>query len=483
MILRPRGARHLDHVLASWSPSDPWSVRDACANTLITGRSGGGKSTGAGDFCLRAVVRHRNSGGAIFAAKPEDEDYVRRVFREERTLDDLYILKPGGEHRFNVLDYERQRGATCADLTQAVMTFKENLQRAEGGGGGGGGGDENAAYFAAQERIMLHHAIQVLLLATGKLDPWDLHCFITGAAISLDETNDEQWKQSFHHQTLQQAKAKATSERDKHDLDLAEHYWTFTLPRMNDRTRTSIEAGVMATLFAMNTGETRELLATTTTVSPALLEEGRWILVNAPIAPGDVTNAVINSAVKYAVQRHIIKRKAGPNDPLLCIFCDEFQKVANSYDALFLAECRSHKGCLIALTQSIHAMYAAMHGKAGEHQVDSLLTNFGHVVVHTLGDHKSAKNWSDLLGMRREVFIGTGLEPRGEELFDVLMGRSHISVNAQERYEPVLQPAVFLSGLRTGGPPDNVVDGVVIRSGRAFNHTGENYVITTFKQR
>jgi hypothetical protein len=233
----------------------------------------------------------------------------------------------------------------------------------------------------------------------------------------------------------------------------------------------------------MNNGIARELLATTTNLSPELLEQRKWILVNAPIAPGDVTSAVINSAVKYAVQRHIIKRQAGPGDPLLCLFSDEFQKLANSYDAMFLAECRSHKGGMIALTQSIHALYANLHGK-GEHQTDALLTNFGHVVVHTLGDAKSAELWSNLLGRRREVFIGTSMQPDGEDLFDLIMGRSRVSVSASEQYEPALQPAVFLRGLRQGGPANgNIVDGVVIRSGQPFNASGENYLITSFRQR
>ena len=95
-------------MLSSWSDSDPWTVRDL-ANTLIVGKTGSGKSSGAGDHCLRAVVRHRNSGGAIFAAKPEDKAYVQRVFREERTLDNLYIFEPGGDARFNVLDYKPAR--------------------------------------------------------------------------------------------------------------------------------------------------------------------------------------------------------------------------------------------------------------------------------------------------------------------------------------------------------------------------------------
>lgn len=215
------------------------------------------------------------------------------------------------------------------------------------------------------------------------------------------------------------------------------------------------------------------------------MEQRQWILVNAPIAPGDVTSAIINSAVKYAVQRHLVKRQAGSGDPFLCIFSDEFQKLANSYDAMFLAECRSHKGGMIALTQSIHALYACLHGKSGEHQTDALVTNFAHVVVHTLGDGKSAKLWSDLLGQHREIFIGTSTQPRGEELFDIIMGRTEMSMNASERYEPVLQPAVFLSGgLRCGGPENgNVVDGVLIRSGRPFNASGENYLITSFRQR
>ena len=199
-------------------------------------------------------------------------------------------------HRFNVLDYERTRGADIRDLTQACMTFKETLTRTEGGGGGGG--DDNMAYFAGQERMMLHNAIQVLLLATGGIDPWAIQCFITGAAISLAETTDAQWKASYHYRMLQEAKAKAREGRERHDFDLAEQYWTFQLPRLNERTRTSVEAGVYGTLHAMNTGIARELLATTTNVSPELLEQRKWILVNAPIAPGDVTSAVINAAVK-----------------------------------------------------------------------------------------------------------------------------------------------------------------------------------------
>ena len=75
------------------------------------------------------------------------------------------------------------------------------------------------------------------------------------------------------------------------------------------------------------------------------------------------------------------------------------------------------------------------------------------------------------------------MQPGQEELYDVLMGRSHVSVNVSEHYEPVIQPAVFLSGLRSGGEKNGkIVDGVVIRSGEPFRYSGENYLITGFRQ-
>jgi type IV secretory pathway TraG/TraD family ATPase VirD4 len=469
----------LDDVLMNLSPLDPWTMRHACENTLIFGKTGSGKSSGSGDAILRALVRYRNSGGLILASKPEDKAYVERVFREERTVDDLFILEPQGKYRFNVLDYERRKGADARDLTQACMTCKETLGRTEGAGG-----TEDAGFFAAQERRMIHNAIQILLVATREIDPWALQVFITGAAMSLQELNDETWKGEFHNRMLEQAKQKATTDIDKHDVTLAEHYWTSEIPRLNERTRTSIETSALGVLHAMNSGIARDMLSTSTDISPEILEKRQWIMVNMPIVPGDVTAAVVNTAVKYAVQRHILKRQAGAGDPLLCIFSDEIQKLANSYDAMFLAECRSHKGCLVALTQSIHALYANLHGKGGDHQTDALLTNFGHIIVHTLGDAKSAQYASSILGMRREPFISITPQPRGVELFDVLMGRAQASANYSEKYEPVVQPAVFLSGLRSGGTHNrNIVDGVVIRVGQPFHYSRENYLITSFRQR
>jgi len=475
---KPR-RNNLDDIIGWWSKTDPITVRMLCQNLAVVGKSGSGKSKGSGDFLLRGVVAYRDSFGAIYGSKPDDLPYARRVFREERSESDLVVIEPGGEHHFNALEYELAAGADTRDLTQALMTWGENLARTEGGGEG-----SRDPFWAQQNRRQLHNAIEIVTRASGRIDPWLLQNFIVGAANSLQEVADPTWQLHPHYQLIKAAKQNAKTPIELHDVKLAEQYFLAELPSLNDRTRSSITAGVMGLLHALNTGIVRELLCTSTTITPDELErERKWLFVNMPIVPGDASAAMVNSALKYEMQRYILRRNPGPFDPIYCLFFDEFQKVANSYDAAFLAECRSHKGMMIALTQSLHAMYANMGGKGGEHLVDSLVTNYGQVVVHTLGDAQSANQFAALLGQRREIFVSTSISSDRPEAWDVLWGQAPASVSVNESYQNVLQPAVLLSGLRQGGPPDNIVDGVVIRTGQPFNDTGENYLITSFKQR
>jgi type IV secretory pathway TraG/TraD family ATPase VirD4 len=470
----------LDTIIGHWSKTDPITVRQMCQNTMILGKTGSGKSSGSGDFLLRRLVSYNNSGGLILAAKPEDKQYFLRVFREERRLDDLLILEPGGEYRFNILDYELKRGSDTRQLTQMLLLLGETLERAEAGGHGGGDG-----FFKAKSREGLDHAIEIVTRATGGLDPYALQCFISGAAMSLAELDDPQWQQSYHSQALLKAEQNCTTDLQRHDCQAAALNWRSTWPRLNDRTRTSIEAGMVSPLHVLNLGTIRDLLATSTSLTPEDMENRKWILANMPITPGDATATVFNAAVKLAFQRYILSRQAADGDPLLCIWSDEFQNAANSFDRAYVEACRSHKACLVALTQSTHALYTRIFGHGQEHEADALLTNFGQVIIHTLGDYKTAKYFSELLGERREIFISPSTAADQDDLYEsIIWGKSRMSVSATESYQPVLQPAAFLSGgLRSGGSPDNTVDGIVIRTGQRFNASGENYLLAGFRQR
>src|SRR3954470_20345620 len=183
---RLRRGDDLDQVLMRWSDVDPFTVRHACTNLAIFGKVGSGKSSGSGDAVLRALIRYWNTGGLWLASKPEDVDYARRLFREERTLDDLLVMEPGGEYRFNLLAYEQKRGANAQKLTQLMLILAEGLDRMEGGNSQGG-----APIWKQKNREGLDHAIEIILRA-GQLDPWALQCFITSAALSLEEAEESE---------------------------------------------------------------------------------------------------------------------------------------------------------------------------------------------------------------------------------------------------------------------------------------------------
>jgi len=209
---------------------------------------------------------------------------------------------------------------------------------------------------------------------------------------------------------------------------------------------------------------------------------GDRIIVNmAPAEWGD-NGSLVAAGWKFLTQRRMLRREAKPGDTINVIWADEYAQFVNSYDADYLAQCRSHLGCMVVLTQSLHSYYMAMKGEAGRHQADALLTNFAHKVFHALGDVQTAEWASGLIGKARETFVGTSMSPL-EDLYAELLGRGKVSTNASEHYEPLLQPNVLMNGLRTGGIKNDLTcDAIVIRSGEPFAH-GHNWLSVAFSQK
>lgn len=115
------------------------------------------------------------------------------------------------------------------------------------------------------------------------------------------------------------------------------------------------------------------------------------------------------------------------------------------------------------------------------HKALSLLTNFGTLIFHTIGDHETASFASNLLGQRRETFVQANSTGQ-EDPWDRMMGTSRMGASISESYQPVLQGEAFMTGLRCGGPPHFMVDGIVIRAGLPFR-SGERWQFVCFSQK
>jgi hypothetical protein len=466
----------LSKILFHWSPLDPFPIRDLLRSVVIFGASGSGKTSGSGYLIAKALANCRKISGLILASKPEDREFWEDIFRKAGRARDLVVFSAASALRFNFIDFILRNGGDTREITKAVMVISETLEQS------GGEGRQHDPFWRQQNERMIYNAVEIVRRATGTVTAPDLQRFINGAAQAPAALATPEWRSGFQSRCLGAAHSNQRTSILQHDYALAADYWLNEYPSMSEKTRSSILAGVMGILHVYNTGLVRELISTSTNISPMAVEHGKWILVDLPISSEGAAGAFILGGWKYLTQWYILKRKVTEETPACVIWCDEAQKVMNSVDGAFLAECRSHRGCMIYLTQSIHSFYSRIQGQAGEHETDALLTNFYHKIFHAVGDDKSASYASSLVGQRMHLDVDTsGSAP--EDVFEAIMGNTRISATTRQSIRKILENREFMHGFRTGGPENGfIVDGIVVRSAQPFSN-GEGFMRVGFSQK
>ena len=474
-----RSVFDLDRPLLQWSRHDALTVRQLLAGgVLVTGRTGSGKTTGPGRHLAERLLAEPSIGGCVLGAKPA-EDLATWQALAAKANRPLHVIGPGHGLSVNVLDYLAKHVPGGRPVVSFLRGVAETLHRS-----GQGHSSENGAFFESGEDAMLLHAVVAVKLGLGRLTGTDLARFIRGHADAPETLRDPDWQADFHVRVLRQADANARTAAERHDLKNAEEYWLGEVPRMPDRTRGCIEMGVMQTLNSFNTAIVQEVLGSDAgNFDLDDVVEGRsWLFVDAsPLAYGP-EGSCISNALKAALQLRIMQRTPSEESGVCAVWADEAQLFATRrLDPAFAAVCRSRKGFLVYLTQGIASLREAFGGDSGREAVKVLTGNFGHHVACALGSFEDAEELSNLIGRRPKVRFGGSLAPT-TSIADVLFGDDGFTASFSETLEPILEPRVFLSGLRTGGRRNsNCVDAVVVRTGDCFA-SGENHLFTTFHQ-
>lgn len=474
----PPPADPLERAMLNWSTSDPFTARQFVdGGVAIIGRSGSGKSSSSGRALARAVVNQPGSGGLLLAAKPEDRAEWQAIFERAGRANDLLVFGPNEQLRFNIIDKESSAGGHPRNVTRVLMAVSENLR-----GGDARGGGEDGDFWRAQQERQLFNGVVVMQQAFGRVTAPDLQRFITTAAQTPAQIATPEWQETFHNQALKAAYAKSKSAIDAHDYEQAADYFLGELPQMADRTRSSILAGVMGVLHVFNSGIVRELVSTTTNVTPDDTLAGKFVLVDMPPSEWGEIGSFIAASWKYATQRAVLRRRVSEADSVHVIWCDEAQQFVNSFDHQYLAQCRSRRACMVYLTQSRHSFYSVLKGQSGKAEADALLSNFSTKIFHALGDVETAEWASSLVGRERQTFHG-GSTPPEQGLMGLLCGIGNHTASFSEQFESILQPIEFMRGLRTGGQSNSLMcDAIVVRSGATFA-SGANWMKVAFSQR
>jgi type IV secretory pathway TraG/TraD family ATPase VirD4 len=322
----------------------------------------------------------------------------------------------------------------------------------------------------------------VLMTAGESITPQSIHDVIMTAPVSPEELASDQWAEQPCNQALRAAHYAAKTPIEEHDFKLARDYLTREWVSMSDRTRASILVGTIGTLTAMNTGLCRELFANYSNITPKDAIEGRKIII-IDLPPDDLgdTGRIGNIGWKFHYQREVLRRQVTGDSPIAVIWGDEFSEWLSPFDASYVSRCRSYRGAMVAISQSLESFREVLPGDKGRSSVEALLSNFGHKLFFALGDSTTA-NWAaELVGKEMKLFSGGGTQHSTYSPFAI--DDPHYSTSYNEQYAHIIEPSRFLNGFRTGGPlHDFTVDALLLRSGEAFSN-GLPIVPVAFDQR
>ena len=355
----------------------------------------------------RRLARDEGISGLILASKPgEDRNFWQGIFAECGRADAFIVVAPDQPHRFNWLDWEAQERCRLPRDCQPHHDGRGNTEtrrrRRQG----------SRPFFPIATERVIQMAVEPLRLATGHVDAFDLQRFINGMVLTPEQLTSPQWRSEFHCKTLEAAYLGAKSEIEKADMEQCLEAWLNEYVHLNDRTRSSIFTQVNQTLAAFTGGIVRSMVSGKTNISPAAIEDGYWILVDMPASRWA---RPVNSSTRcgsWRLQRHVLRRVARPDSRIIVEWVDEFQNHLNSFDPKYLAECRSHLGCMVVLTQSLHSYYAALSSGRAEHMANALLTNL-RTASAVCWETPKAQWASDLCGKSRQILISGSMRPAG----------------------------------------------------------------------
>lgn len=480
---RPRATDWpLEQVLLQLAAGAPWTIRDALAGVMLLGATGSGKTTGSLKTITMSMLE-AGFGGVFFTVKPDDRAVYEEWIRQAGRRDDLRVFESSGQLRYNFMQAELEQtpdvSAAAQNLTELVMTATEALDAARGRAGGGG---ENASFFAQYSRKYCHNALFVLRLAGQTMSPQNLHRMVLSSPQSPSDLASEVWqKGSFCLECLRQAETASMSESDRFDLRLAVEFFCQELPHMNSRTRSSVEATLLAAIEALGRGLVRDMIsAPRSNFSADMLYAGGLVVIDFPVLVYRDVGRLIQVMLKAGLQRAFSRRTFGPGSRPLIMVSDEYQYLAVDADQPFQSTTRAFGVSVVSATQSISTMMDAL-GPQSEVKVNALLGNLQTQIFHQQTDTRTISYIQELVGRSRQ-FLANGNSTRGGDWLAPLFGNSNGgSAGFSETYEYELQ-ARDLNGLAKGGPPHFTSEAIVYQGGRTFPN-GRTWLPVTFRQK
>jgi hypothetical protein len=519
----------LDAPLLRLSRHDSFTLRDAVAGVHCFGGIGSGKSSGLAKTLAGAYLR-AGMGGIVMTAKPDEialwTDYARRNGRASS----LVIFDESSGYNFLAHELSRQGVAGVGSVIECLLAVLEASDHATGSAG-----KDSEAFWGQSIRQLLQYAVPLLFAAHGTISVSSVLAFVTTAATRAEQYVDAGFSQSsFAAQTLRKAVDDPAVPLPAGELNTLLGYWFLQYPAIPEKTRGNIVISLSTRLDRFLHGRLRDCFCGKTDVVPEMAFGGAVIILAMPALTWKEDGIVGQMTWKYMFQRVIESRNSlsgEQRDRPVFLFADESQFFTSSYDDTFLAICRSSRASMVYLSQTLPSYYARL-GKDKTDAVDGLIGKFATQVFFSNSCQRTNEYASKLIGKgiqwraNQGGSVGTSTsrgmnmganQGRGDSTnagssvsgsrqggswsrnsgsgsstsegqswgTNVGQGTSETtSWGTSEQMDYLVEPRVFASALRTGGPANrNQVTALWFKAGGHFRSGGGgNVLLATFRQ-
>lgn len=445
--LQPRTMTDGKRYMLAWD-GDGLTIDDLLVHVAVIGRTGSGKSSAV----ILPLLRNCLRGLSVHYTTTKISDTPEALAIAKSMGVKTVVTGPAGDIRMNVMAAITRY---AADVPLAVTDFLSGLGKMVSPQSGSGNSESQVWENLARE--LIYHAAVILYVANGVVTLQALHEFITGAATSEAQIASEAFQNGRHWASLKAADRAKAASKHKVDIDNALDYWAIKIVRLNNRTRSSIEANVGLVLSYLNRGELRRCLAAEEpNFWPEQLEAEPTLIVSnwATSQHGD-TGRLAQAAERFCLSVYVMNRKVTPATRVITFISDEYSQHVNENDIRFIGQCRSQRASVIISTQNREQLDVAFGGgPAAVSKTDALLSNCGTTIVFaSVG--ASAEWASRRIGATLQYTMGASSQRDFGQVPDLWCppaSRCHANINQQQL---PLVPVPAFAGLAQGGPANH----------------------------
>ena len=473
-----------------------WTARNAVEGVQIFGGIGSGKTSGSGRMLALKYLK-AGFGGLVLTVKPDEKKLWQDYCEIAGRRDDLIIVEPLGEHRFNFFDYELSKTKAGMSPTDNLVQVLKTVIRA---GQEKSGGRADDPFWENALDMLIYNTIDLSYLAHGQVSAEVMYNIVqsipkAGQPESKEETEfslalklakrkaDEkikEWQNAQPEERMLRLIAKPdlldriyTEEIPfVRELKFIIQFFTETFQGLAEKTRSTIELSFTAFLFRLLRDPVYSLFCyDESTFSPDNCATGKIILLNLPVKEYHKTGQDVQIMFKYIWQRAMEKRDLSKSDMPVFLWADEAQNFLHEHDPDYQATARSSRIATVYISQNLPNYHANMGGDKSAYKVNSFLGTMATKIFHANADIETNKYASELIGDDYKKDLSTT---------STASGQFSTSKTMSLKLDRIVKPEQFAL-LKTGSEKnDHVVEGYMHLQGDLLQD--RSHIKVYFKQ-